>query len=643
MKSVLGEFPGYNGKILRVNLSEEKITVQDLTPEMAKMWIGGVGLAAKIIYDEVPANVDPFSPENVFVFATGPYQATTIPGSGRFAVCAKSPLTGIWGESTGGGYNAHELKRAGFDAIVVTGKAERPVYLWVHDGKAELLDASHLWGKADAFETETRIKKELGDEKIQVAPIGPGAENLVRYAGLICNYGHGCAGRTGMGAVMGSKRLKAIAFRGTKEVKVAHPDLLREYLKELLPIINKAEFTKLNRDYGQAMAIIPREENGLLPIKNFAQSRWKEGAIKIGAPVGGPGKFNEVLKPKPEPCSYCVMGCHRRVTVTSPEKYAMDSYGPEYETLAMIGSDCLIDNLLAINKANELCNRWSIDTIEFGGVCAFAMEAFEKGKITKEDLGGLELRWGDGDAMLALLEKIVKREGRVAWLLGEGLKVAGDALGCPEIAMHVNGAAIPAHDPRAFFSMAVETATSTRGACHLHGFPEAIELGVPFPEAGPELSQPLDRFAIDKKGLAQAKYQDRQAVNNSLVWCFFYEFSGVDFTWTTKLLNATTGWELTPQDLLKIGERIINVQRMFNLKQGLVPSKDDWLPKRFFEPRMEGGAAGKVPPLKVMLEEYYKVKGWPNGIPSESKLRELGLDFLINDLEVIRESIKAKQ
>lgn len=626
------EFPGYNGKILRVDLTKEKITSQELTPEMAKTWIGGVGLATKIIYDEVPAGADPLGPENVFVLAVGPYQATTIPGSGRFAVCAKSPLTGIWGESMGGGYIAHELKRSGFDAIVVTGRAEKPVYLWVHDEKAELRDASHLWGKKDAFETEDAIKEELNDPKIQVAPIGPAAENLVRYAGLICNYGHGCAGRMGMGAVMGSKNLKAIALRGTKEVKVAKPDALSNMLKELIPIINKAEFTKLNREYGQPMSMIPREENGLLPIKNFAQSRWREGAIKLGAPVGGPGKYNEVLKPKPEPCSYCVMGCHRRVKVDYPEKYAMDSYGPEYETLAMIGSNCLIDNLLAVNKANELCNRYSVDTIEFGAICAFAMEAYEKGKITKEDLGGLELKWGDGDAMLSLLEKIVRREGKIPRLLGEGLRPAGEELGCPEIALHVNGAAVPAHDPRAFFSMAVETATSTRGACHLHGFPEAIELGVPFPEAGPELSQPLDRFAKEKKGLAQAKYQDRQAVNNSLTWCFFYEFSGVTFTWTTKLLNAITGWDLSPGELLKIGERIINLQRMFNLKHGFRPDKDEWLPKRFFEPRTEGGAAGKVPPLREMLDEYYRVKNWPNGIPSEAKLKELGLDFAIKDL-----------
>ncbi|MFX1485700.1 MAG: aldehyde ferredoxin oxidoreductase family protein [Promethearchaeota archaeon] len=626
-------YGGYWGKILRIDLTNEKITHQTLKDEMARNYIGGVGLATRILYDEIPKDTNPLGPDNVFVFAVGPYQGgSAILGSGRFAACAKSPLTHIWGESLGGGYNAEEFKKCGFDALVVTGKALRPVYLWIHDGETEIRDASHLWGKTDGFETEDALKKELGDKKIQVAPIGPAAENLVRYAGLICNYGHGCAGRMGMGAVMGSKKLKAIALRGSKKIQIAKPDELKAIKKELLPKIKDAGFTKDNRDLGQAMAQIPREDNGLLPMKNFKQGHWREGALKTGV-TREEGEFNEVLKPKPDACSNCVMGCHRRVTMQGPAKYAMDSYGPEYETVAMIGADCLIDNLLAINKANELCNRYSMDTIEFGAMVAFAMEAYETGKITKDELGGIELNWGDGDAMLALLEKIARREGRVARLLGEGLKPAGEELGCPEMAIHVNGACVPAHDPRAFLSMAVETATSTRGACHLHGFPEAIELGVTFPEAGPELAEELDRFDTKYKGLAAAKFQDRQAVNNSTVWCFFYEFSGVDWPYTTKLLNAVTGWSLTPQELLKIGERIINLQRMFNIKHGLTKANDT-LPKRLLkEPHKGGGLQEQLAPkFKVMMDEYYKAKDWPNGIPSEAKLRELGLDFAIKDL-----------
>jgi len=625
-------YGGYWGKILRVDLTNEKITHQTLTDEMAKNYIGGVGLATRILYDEIPAGVDPLGSDNVFVFAVGPYQGgSAILGSGRFAACAKSPLTHIWGESMAGGYNAEEFKMCGYDALVVTGKAAKPVYLWIHDGETEIRDASHLWGKTDAYEAEDELKKELGDKKIQVAPIGPAAERLVRYAGLICNYGHGCAGRMGMGAVMGSKKLKAIALRGTKKVQIGKPDELKALKKELLPEIKDAGFTADNRDLGQVMAIIPREENGLMPMKNFKQFAWAEGALKIGV-TRDKGEFNKVLKPKPDACSHCIMGCHRRVTIKEPEKYAMDSYGPEYETNAMIGSDCLIDNLLALNKANELCNRYSLDTIEIGAIVAFAMEAYEMGKITKEDLGGLELKWGDGDALIAMIEMITKRQGKVPRLLGEGLVPAGKELGCPQISIEVNGACVPAHDPRAFMSMAVETATSTRGACHLHGFPEAIELGVTFPEAGPELSEELDRFDTEYKGLAAAKFQDRQAINNSTVFCFFYEFSGVDFTWTTKLLNAVTGWNLTPQELLKTGERIINLQRMFNIKHGLTKANDT-LPDRILkEPHMGGGLHEPLEPkFKVMMDEYYRVKDWPNGIPSEAKLKELGLDFAIKD------------
>jgi len=619
---------GYWGKMIEVDLSQGVTKTIPLPEELRRDFIGGTGLAATILYEQIPAGADPLGPENVLVFATGPFQGgSRILGSGRFTICAKSPLTGMFGESTGGGYNAEEFKKTGFDALVVKGKAAKPVYLFIHNGQAEIRDASHLWGKTDAYETEDAIKAELKDEKIQVAPIGPAGENLVRYAGVICNHGHGCAGRTGMGAVMGSKNLKALAFRGSQNVPAAHPEALSALKREYAERAKNADFAKANRELGQAMAVVPREENGLLPMKNFLQGRWPEGARKLGAGAGQ--DFNVVLKPKPDACSNCIMGCHRRVTVKDGP-YAMDSYGPEYETLGMMGSDCLIDDLLAINKANELCNRYSLDTIEFGGICAFAMEAFERGAITKEDLGGIELKWGDGDAMIALLEKIAKREGRIPYLLGEGLKPAGEALGIPDAALHVCGAAVPAHDPRAFLSMAVETATSMKGASHLHGFPEAIELGVTFPETGrDELLNPLPPHSSEHKGLAQAKFQDRMAVCNSAVVCFFYEFAGLDFTMLTDLLNAVTGWDLKPIELLETGERIVNLMQMFNIKHGVVPTRDYVLPRRFLTPHTEGGAANVSMPFGAMVNEYYRERGWPDGIPSKDKLAELGLSSII--------------
>jgi len=619
---------GYWGKLLEVDLTEGSSKTIPFPEALRRDFLGGTGLAATILYEQIPAGADPLGPDNVLVFATGPFQGgSKILGSGRFTICAKSPLTGMFGESTGGGYNAEEFKKTGFDALVIKGRAAKPVYLFIHDGQVEIRDASHLWGKTDAYETEDAIKAELNDAKVQVAPIGAAAENLVRYAGLICNHGHGCAGRTGMGAVMGSKNLKALAFRGTKNVPIARPDVLSALKKDYAKRVRDADFAKANRELGQAMAVVPREENGLLPMKNFLQDRWQGGARKLGAGEGQ--DFNPVLKPRPDACSNCVMGCHRRVTVKDGP-YAMDSYGPEYETLGMMGSNCLIDNLFAVNKANELCNRHSLDTIEFGGVCAFAMEAFERGAITKEDLGGIELRWGDGDAMIALLEKVVRREGRIPRLLGEGLKPAGEALGIPDAALQVCGAAVPAHDPRAFLSMAVETATSMKGASHLHGFPEAIELGVTFPETGRnELRDPLSPHSSEHKGLAQMKFQDRMAVCNSVVVCFFYEFAGLDFTLMTDLVNAVTGWDQEPIELLTTGERIVNLMQMFNLKHGVVPARDYVLPRRFFTAHTEGGAANVPLPFEEMVGEYYRERGWPDGIPSRDKLAELGLSSMV--------------
>jgi len=620
---------GYWGQLVEVDLTNGASKIIPIPEALRRDFLGGTGLAATILYEQIPAGADPLGPDNVLVFATGPLQGgSKVLGSGRFTICAKSPLTGIFGESTAGGYNAEELKKTGFDAIVVKGKAAKPVYLFVHDGQVEIRDASHLWGKTDAYETEDAITAELDDPKVRVAPIGAGGENLVRYAGVICNHGHGCAGRTGMGAVMGSKNLKALALRGTQNVPIARPDVLKALKKDYNERAKNADFAKANRELGQAMAVAPREENGLLPMKNFLQDRWQDGARKLGAGEGL--DFNPVLKPKPDTCSNCIMGCHRRVTVEGGA-YAMDSYGPEYETLGMMGSDLLVDNLLAVNKANELCNRHSLDTIDFGGVCAFAMEAYERGAITKEDLGGIELKWGDGDAMIALLEKVAKREGRVPYLLGEGLRPAGEELGIPDAALHVCGAAVPAHDPRAFLSMAVETATSMKGASHLHGFPEAIELGVTFPETGrDELCNPLPPHSSEFKGLAQMKFQDRMAVCNSAVVCFFYEFAGLDFTLLTDLVNAVTGWDLKPIELVQTGERIVNLMQMFNLKHGLVPTRDYVLPQRFFTSHTEGGAAGVTIPFDEMVGEYYRERGWPDGIPSEAKLAELGLSSIVS-------------
>ncbi len=611
---------GYWGKMLRVDLTRGKINVQSFDEAFARKYLGGVGFATKIISEVVTKNVNPFSPRNVLVFSTGPYQAAEIAGAGRWVAAARSPLTGYWGESNSGGHAGPELKRAGFDTVVITGRSKKPVYLWINDGKAEVRDASHLWGMDTADVTDALIK-EVGDSKASVAAIGPAGENLVRYACILVDK-HGALGRCGLGAVMGSKNLKALVLRGTLDPPIADPDEVKEFYGEVLKKVLAAQFTKDNSEHGQAAAVVPREENGLLPMKNWLQDRWPEGARKIGVP-----RFTEELKVKRWSCAFCVMGCHRRVT--NPE-YESKTAGPEYETLAMLGSNLLIDDLKAIVKANDLCNRYGIDTIEVGAVLAWAFESYEKNLIKKDDTEGLELSWGNSEALTAMIDKIAKREG-LGDLLAEGLRVCVEKF--PEskpYAVEVMGQAVAAHDPRAFFAETITTIASTRGSCHIHGFAEAVELGVGIPELG--ISEKMDRFSWENKGYVGAVYQDIQQFWNSLVWCFFYYFSNVTLSDEIKILNAITGWDITPKEAWRIGERIVCMQHCFNLRMGLIPEKENTMPERMTLPHRDGGAAGKVPPWHLILKEYWETKEWRNGIPTRRKLLELGLEEFAKEI-----------
>jgi len=614
---------GYWGKIAWVNLTTGKVKIQEFDEAFARKWLGGVGLAAKLIYDWVQPHDNPLGPRNLLVFATGPFQAAPIASAGKLEACARSPLTGYWGESNGGGHAGPKLKKAGFDALAITGKAKKPVYLYIEDGKIEIRDASAYWGM-DTVETTDALKKDLGEKDVSILAIGPAGENLVRYAIILADK-HGAFGRTGMGAVMGSKNLKAIAIKGTMTPPIADPDKLRSVYAEIIKKAKEAPFTQVNREHGQASAVVPREENGLLPMKNWAQDRWPEGAKKIGTP-----RFTEELKIQVWPCEYCMMGCHRKIT--NPEYFPAETGGPEYETLAMIGSNLLIDDLKAIVRANELCNRLGIDTIEVGAVLGWAFESYEKGFITKEDTDGVELKWGSGEALVTMVEKIAKREG-FGDLLAEGLRSLVDKY--PETkpwAVEVMGAGVAAHDPRAFWAEVITTIASTRGSCHIHGFAEAIELGNPLPELGAPVDKPVDRFEWKNKGRIGAIYQDIQQVWNSYVWCFFYFFCNIPLSDEVKILNAITGWDVTPQELRKIGERIVNIQHAFNLKMGLVPEKEFVMPERLSVPHKEGGAAGKVPPWQYILKEYYEEREWIDGYPTRKKLEELGLEDVAEDL-----------
>jgi len=605
---------GYWGKIAWINLTTGKVSYVEIDEEFEKTWIGGAGLGTKLLWDHYPAWADPLGPRNLLIFATGPYQAAPITGTGRCTAVFISPLTMHYGESIAGGHIGPILKQAGVDAVVLAGKASKPVYVYVEEGKAEIRDASAYWGM-DAVEVVDAIKKDVGGRRLTVTAIGQAGENLVRYAAIV-NDKHGVFGRCGGGAVMGSKNVKALVANGTMTPPLADRDgLLKYYREDLLPRINKAEFTKTNAELGQVAAVVPREENGLLPIKNFGGDEWEEGAKLIGTP-----RFNEVLNPKRWPCEYCVMGCHRKITT---EGYPQESGGPEYETAAMIGSNLLIDDLKAVVVANDLCNRYGIDTIELGGVLGWAFESYEKGYLTKEDTDGIELKWGSGEALIEMTKKIAFREG-IGDLLAEGLRsCVWKYPETKEWAVEAQGMAVPAHDPRAFFSMVIADTLSLRGPSHCHGFSEAQELGVTLPELG--YPEPMDRFAIEKKGEIGAVYQDVHEFWNSLVWCFFYFFSNWPFGDTVKVMNLITGWDMSPVEAKLSGERMSNLQQALNLRCGLDPKRDFVVPERLRKPHKKGGAAGKVLPWEYIIEEYYKTREWKDGIPTRKKLIELGL------------------
>lgn len=607
---------GYFGWILRVDLTNKKVTRERLNQETCKKFLGGSGLATKIIFDEVQPQTHPLGPDNRLVFAVGPFNGTAIPGSGRWTVAAKSPLTGIWGEASGGGYWASEFKRTGYDALVVVGKASSPVFLWLHDDQAELMNASTLWGK-DAYETEEAIKKDLRDPKIRVAAIGPAGERLVKVACIVADKGHGIAARTGLGAVMGSKNLKAVAVRGRKEVEIAAPDQLGKLVKEIVSKIPK-DIKNIFHDHGTPGFLRPHHERGEVPVKYWAKNEWFEGIERLGG-----SSYTDTILVKPMACTPCSLSCHRYVKVEKPEKFATEGMGPEYETLCLLGTSCLVDDLPAIVKANDMCNRYGIDTVSVGGVIGLLMESYERGWINEKDIDGIKMSWGNVEALLSTIERIALRTG-FGNVLADGIEATAKWIGkeAENAAIHVKGLDFAGHDPRAFFSMMVNYATGNRGSCHLHGSSYFVHYGVLLPEAG--IVDAPDPFSLEKKGYIAAKFQDYCEVFDSLVQCKFYSFC-LNMTDQINLLSAVTGWRIAAKELLQIGERIYNLQRVFNVRSGM-SRKDDILPKRMFEATKALSQAGKTLSLEPMLDEYYEVRGWDaDGIPTKEKLMELGL------------------
>lgn len=608
---------GYMSKILRVDLSQKTVVVEELSQQLIKKYIGGSGLAAKYLFDETDATTDPLGPENVLIFMTGPFCGTFVPTSGRHAVVTKSPLTGIFAESDVGGTWGFAFKSTGNDGLIIKGRADKPVYLYIDEDVVEIRDAAELWGK-DTFDTYEVLKSMCG-KKAEVTCIGQAGENLVKYAAIMTDGEDGrAAGRCGTGAVMGSKNLKAIVVKGTKNTEIFNETALRSSIKNAAP--NVVEATAAMNKYGTSGGVIGHESYGNFPLKNWLLGRWQEGVEKISGQ-----RMTETILTGVYRCKTCIIGCGRKIKITEGPYKGLSGAGPEYETLGTLGGMCLIDDLEALAYGSSLCNRYGLDTISTGAVIAFAMEAFEKNLITAEDTDGIELKFGNTNAMLAMIEKIAKREG-FGKVLAEGVRNAAEIIGkgTSEFAIHVKGLEPPAHDPRALHGVALSYATSNRGACHLAGFTHPFERVRCIPEL--VYHEPHDRHRLDGKGKFVADMQNLMGVYDSIKVCKFI-INGLSLTDFTDWINHVTGWELSIEDVMEIGERIYNLKRLYNVKHG-INRKDDTLPDRFLKEERTGqDLIVNMPDLDTMLHDYYEYREWDqDGIPSEAKLRQLGLE-----------------
>ena len=615
---------GYAGKIAYVDLSSEKVTYKELNSSDIDLFIGGIGLATKILIDEIPdPKIDPFDPNNVLIFMTGALTGTPIYGSSRYVVVAKSPLTLAWGEAHAGGFWGVELKKAGFDGIVIKGRAKSPVYLYVHDNDVEIRDAEKLWG-LDVFETDTALKKELNDNDVKIATIGPAGEKLARIAGIAADIqpnGPRFAARTGMGAVMGSKNLKAIAVKGSGKIEVKDATRITKVLSRLLPLIMSSPTAQILAVYGTAGEVEEFYEYGDMPIKNFSLGEF-EGYKNL---TGQSFKEKKIVVDV-YGCWGCPIRCWKVMEIDGKRMRA-----PEYETIAALGTLLMIDDPHYLAKVNELCDRYGIDTISTGVTIAWAIECFERGLISKEDTNGLELKWGDKDVVLKLVEMIGKREG-FGRILGEGCKRAAKIIGkgTEAYCMQVKGLEVPMHDPRAFKGMGLQYATSNRGADHLYGLFFRIEQGQRMHDL--RIYERVDRFAYKGKGWMVATMEMWHEVLEAMGLCKFVDIPPAH---VAGLYAYVTGIRKTIPELLKIGKRIFTLKRLFNIANG-VSKKDDTLPRRFLsEPLNEGGCKGQVVELELMLKEYYEYMGWnEDGIPKKEVIEELGLVEYVKKLNV---------
>jgi aldehyde:ferredoxin oxidoreductase len=594
---------GWCGKILRINLTDGRISVEVLDPKLAKDYMGGRGLGSKYLFDEVDPKVDPLSPENKLILAAGAVSGTRVPTGGRYMVITKAPLTGTVASSNSGGFWGAELKHAGYDMIIVEGKAKEPVYLWLENDKAELRSAEHIWGK-NTFEAQDIIRRET-DKAAKITCIGPAGEKLVKFACLINDEGR-APGRSGIGAVMGSKYLKAVAVKGTKEVPVADERGLRELTGRLIKILSVGALKK----YGTCYSVRFTNGAGVLPTRNFRTGVF-EGAEKICGEV-----INEHFVVRTSACYRCPMGCGR-ITKVTDSGFEGEGPGPEYEGVFSLGSCCGIDNPAAIIKAFHICNELGMDVMSCGVTIACAMEMCEDGIIPEKDVG-FKLNFGDDRALVELVKKVGYRDG-FGDALAEGSKRLAEKYDHPEFSMTVKGQEPAGYDPRGLQGMALGYATSNRGACHLRGeISNAEVFGLPFK---------LNGLTTQGKAAYLITMQNEAASIDSMGICWLCSSYRIGKKNQLDALELVTGAGYDWEEFLKVGERIWNLERLFNNNAGFT-ELDDTLPRRFLEePLPEGPAKGAVARLGEMIFEYYMFRGWTTkGEPTRRKLIELGIE-----------------
>lgn len=627
---------GFHGRILHVDLTTGELRVE--TPEEAfyRKYMGGSALCLYYLLRDMPAGVDPFAAENVLAMAVGPMTGVPISGQSRLTVAAKSPLTGMVGDSQCGGYFPAELKFAGFDAVIIRGQARRPVYLWLHDGEAELRDASHLWGKVTG-EVEDLIKEELGVKRLEVLQVGPAGENRVRFAAIM-NMANRANGRTGMGAVMGSKRLKAIVATGSNrwKPKVAHPDRLKGMARWGAQHLDSSDAAGLAL-FGTAVVTVPQNKVGGLPTRNW-QSGYFEGADQIS----GERMYEEILK-KRDTCYGCVVRCKRVVEITDGRYQVHPRYGgPEYETLATFGAYCGVDDLEAIAYANQLCNMYGMDTISCGATIAWAMECFEVGLLTKEDTDGVELRFGNAEAMVQMVEKIAKREG-FGHILAEGSARAAQLIGrgTEQFVVAVKGQEVPAHMPHLKRSLGLIYAVNPFGADHQSSEHDPAYVQYPERMATLDLKDPVAPKVLNGEKVTfavrtQWLYSALDTVN-VCQFVFGPAWQLYDALQLVEALNAITGWNVSLYELMEVGRRRLNLLRAFNAREGF-GREADTLPKRFFKEALRGGKSDGIRLSEEELEQakdvYYALNGWDvaTGNPTRATLEGVGLAWVADRL-----------